>query len=207
MDLDGTTALLGAAMGCAALAAWLTGALVHARLVRSARAGGRRVLRITLPVPADRADGAIAASLVASGHYLLSFTGRMEQTLMAEIHSPGSASPRPLALLFLRVDDLGGGQSRAQIRLDFGDLIERVRRATAVVLLLVWPAWILAVAAGIALALARAAQPDAWLVLHGFHATYPLVAMLVLLSRYHRWRRRIGNAVSAALRTVRHTRY
>jgi hypothetical protein len=206
MTWDDTTVLLATAMGCAALAAWLTGALVQLRLIRSARAGGRRVLRITLPIPADQADGALAASLGASGHYLLSFTGRMEQTLMAEIHSPGSASSRPVAILFLRVDDLGDGQSRAQIRLDFGDLIERVRRGTAIVLLAIWPVWILAVATGIALAFARAGQPNPWLVLHGFHATYPLVAMLILLSRYHHWRRRIGNAVSAALRTVRHAR-
>jgi hypothetical protein len=164
------------------------------------------VLRVTLPLAADRAEAEVAASLVASGHYLLSFTGRMEQTLMAEIHSPGSAASRPLALLFLRVDDVGDGQSRAQIRLDFGDLIARVRRGTSFVLLAIWPVWILTVAAGIALAAARAGQPSPWLVLHGFHATYPLVAMLILLSRYHRWRRRIGDAVVASLKTVRHTR-
>jgi len=207
MTWDGTTGLLTAALGCAALAAWLTGVLVHVRLIRSARGGGRRVLRITLPVAAEHAEAEVAASLVASGHYLLSFTGRMEQTLMAEIRSPGSASLRPLALLFLRVDDLGDGRSRAQVRLDFGDLIDRVRRATALVLLAIWPAWILTVAAGIALATARTGQPSPWLVLHGFHAIYPLVAVLVLLSRYHHWRRRIGDAVVAALKTVQHTRY
>jgi hypothetical protein len=205
MDWDGTSGLLAGAMGCAALAAWLTGVLVHLRLSRTARSGGRRVFRVTLPMPADRAEAGVAASLVSSGHYLLTFTGRMEQTLMAVILSPGSASAYPLARLFMRADDTGDGQSRVQVRLDFAGLIERTRRATYIVLIAVWPAWIAVVAAGIAVLFARATEPNPWLALHGFHTTYPLIAILVLLSYHHRRRRRIGDAVSAALRTVLHT--
>jgi hypothetical protein len=206
MDWDATTWMLTGAMACAALGAWLTGALVHVGLIRASRSGGRRVLRMGLPMDAEQAETAVMATLGASGHYLLAFTGRMEDTLLGEIHSTEAMNAHLLARLFCRVDDVGEGQSRVQVRLDFADLLDRTRRATAVVLWIVWPLWISAVAAGVGLFMLRAEDPRPWLLLHGFHATYPLLAMPVLLSLYRRRRRRIGEAVSAALRAVRHSR-
>lgn len=203
MNWCGNDPLLAGAMACAVLAAWLTGALVLLRLIRGAEGGGRRMLRMSLPLPARRAEEAVVASLGSSGHYLLSFTGRMEQALTGEILAPGSVNRRPLALLVLRVEEAGDGASLVQARLDFSGMIERTRGATARVIWAIWPAWIAMVA--VATVLLRAGQDNPWLLLHGFHATYPLVAVLVLAARYQRRRRRIGDAVSAAMRAVRHT--
>jgi len=197
--------MLTGAMTCALAAAWLTGALVLLRLSRSARGGGRRVFRTTLPAPAERVEATLVALLGSSGHYLLSFTERMERVLVGEIRAPGPLDRRPVAALFCSVEDAGDGSSLVQVRLDFGDLIDRARRRTMVVLLVVWPMWTILVGAGTALALARFPHQGPWLVLHGFHATYPLVAILVLAARYQHRRRRIGDAVAASLRAARHT--
>jgi len=202
MTDPGTGRLVALAMILGIAAAWVFCLWLHIRLVRRSRAAARRVVRLVLPMELDRTLAHLVQGLNRSPHFFTSIKGRVEGVLTATIRS--SLTGAPAVNLACRLDDLGQ-DSRARLRLDFTPMIDRTRRQSRAILMLVWPSWLAVTIIWVALLhTLSGAQPSPWFALNLFHAAYPPVIGAVLIQlRFRRERRRLGDSVVSVIDSLR----
>jgi len=200
--LDPQQLVVAGAM-CGVVAAWLVGVALHARFLRRAPAGAKTFFRVLLPVHADHAMGHVVVGLNHSPHFIANLTGRLEGVITASIRETRDHDRGDAARLACRVEDFGA-ETQVRVRLDFTPAFETARRRVALVLMVIWPAWIAVVVGVVLVSLTLAHRPNAWWALNLLHGIYPLFVVLVLRSGYRRTRSVLQRSVGAVVENLRY---
>lgn len=199
---EATTArVLTAAMLMGVGAAWLLGAWLHLRLVRRTRAAARRVVRLVLPMDVAGTLSLLVQNLNRSPLFYTHIRGYVEGVLTASIRT--STTGRPACNMACRMDDLGR-ECRIRLRLDFTPLIETTRKASKLLVFVLWPLWVALTITWVLGGYMSMLDATPWFVVNLLHAAWPMLIVAVFIHlRFRKRRRLMGDAVVTVVENLK----